>query len=42
MKGWIMSLMDDSTQGVTSWLEMVKIVRKGFEVLSKGEGQAIA
>jgi hypothetical protein len=38
MKGWIMSLMDDSTQGVTWWLEMVKIASKGFEVLSKGEG----
>ena len=34
--------MDDSTQDVTSWLEMVKIARKGFEVLSKGEGQATA
>ena len=32
--------MNDSTQYVTWWLEMVKIVRKGFEVLSKGEGQA--
>ena len=42
VKGWIMSLMDDSTQGVTWWLEMVKIARKGFEVLSKGEGQAMA
>ena len=31
--------MDDSTQDVTWWLEMVKIARKGFEVLSKGEGQ---
>ena len=37
-----MILMDDSTQGVTWWLEMVKIARKGFEVLSKGEGQATA
>ena len=35
-----MSLMNDSTPNVTRWLEMVKIVRKGFEVLSKGEGQA--
>ena len=34
--------MDDSTQDVTWWLEMVKIARKGFEVLSKGEGQAMA
>ena len=34
--------MDDSTQDVTWWLEMVKIARKGFEVLSKGEGQATA
>ena len=32
--------MDDSTQDMTWWLEMVKIARKGFEVLSKGEGQA--
>ena len=32
----------DSTQGVTCWLELVKIARKGFEVLSKGEGQAMA
>ena len=37
-----MMLMDDSTQGVTWWLEIVKIARKGFEVLSKGEGQATA
>ena len=29
-------------QDVTWWLEMVKIARKGFEVLSKGEGQATA
>ena len=36
------SLMVDSTQGVTWWLEMVKIARKGFEVLSKGEGQVTA
>ena len=42
MKGWIMMLMDDSTQGVTWWLEMVKIARKGFEVVSNGEGQAMA
>jgi len=34
--------VDDSTQGVTWWLEVVKIARKGFEVLSKGEGQAMA
>ena len=34
--------MDDSTQDVTWWLEMAKIARKGFEVLSKGEGQATA
>ena len=34
--------MDDSTQDVTWWLEMMKIARKGFEVLSKGEGQATA
>ena len=34
--------MNDSTQDVTWWLEMVKIARKGFEVLSKGEGQATA
>ena len=27
---------------MTWWLEMVKIARKGFEVLSKGEGQATA
>ena len=37
-----MSLMDDSTQGVTSWLEMVKIARNDFEVLSMGDGQATA
>ena len=42
IKGWIMMLMDDSTQGVTWWLEMVKIVKKGLEVLSKGEGQVTA
>ena len=34
--------MDVSTQDVTWWLEMMKIARKGFEVLSKGEGQAMA
>ena len=34
--------MVDSTQDVTWWLEMVKIARKGFKVLSKGEGQAMA
>ena len=34
--------MVDSTQDVTWWLERVKIARKGFEVLSKGEGQAMA
>ena len=34
--------MDDSTQDVTWWLEMVKVARKGFKVLSKGEGQATA
>jgi hypothetical protein len=34
--------MNDSTPSVTWWLEMVKIARKGFEVLSKGEGQATA
>ena len=37
-----MSVMNDSTPSVTRWLEMVKIARKGFEVLSKGEGQATA
>jgi hypothetical protein len=37
-----MSLMNDSTPSVTRWLEMVKIARKDFEVLSKGEGQAMA
>jgi hypothetical protein len=30
--------MNDSTPRVTRWLEMVKIARKSFEVLSKGEG----
>ena len=34
--------MNDSTLSVTWWLEMVKIARKGFEVLSKGEEQAMA
>ena len=34
--------MDDSTQDVTWWLEMVQIARKGFEVLSKGERQVMA
>ena len=34
--------MNDSTPSVTWWLEMVKIARKGFEVLSKSEGQATA
>ena len=37
-----LSLKDDSTQGVSWWLELVKIARKDFEVLSKGEGQAMA
>ena len=37
-----LSLKDDSTQGVTYWLQIVKIARKGFEVPSKGEGQAMA
>ena len=37
-----MSLMNDSTPSVTKWLKMVKIARKGLEVLSKGEGQAKA
>ena len=37
-----LSLKDDSTQGVTYWLQIVKIARKGFEVLSRGEGQAMA
>ena len=27
---------------MTRWLEMMKIARKGFEVLSKGEGQVMA
>ena len=34
--------MNDSTPSVTWWLKMVKIAWKGFEVLSKGEGQATA
>jgi hypothetical protein len=34
--------MDDLTQDVTWCLEMVKIAKKGFEVLSKGAGQATA
>ena len=34
--------MDDSTQDATWWLEMVKIARKGFDVLSKSEMQATA
>ena len=37
-----MNLMNDSTPCVTRWLEMVKIARKGFKVLSKGKGQATA
>ena len=37
-----MNLMNDLTPCVTRWLEMVKIARKDFEVLSKGEGQATA
>ena len=37
-----MNLIDDSTPSVTRWLEMVKIARKKFEVLSKGKGQATA
>ena len=36
-----MNLMHDSTPSVIRWLEMVKIARKGFEVLSKGEGQTM-
>ena len=42
LKGWIMNLKDDSIQSMTWWLEMVKIARKCFDVLSKGEGQAMA
>ena len=34
--------MNDSTPSVAWWLEMVKIARKGFEVLSKSEGQVMA
>ena len=34
--------MNDSTPSVTRWLEMVNIARKDFEVLRKGEGQAMA
>ena len=37
-----MILSMDSTPSVTRWSEVVKIARKGFEVLSKGEGQAMA
>ena len=37
-----MNLMNDSTPSVTRWLEMVKIAKKGFEVLSKDEGQTTA
>ena len=40
--GVLWNSLNDSTQGVTWWLEMVKIAGKGFEVLSKGEGQAMA
>ena len=36
-----MSLMNDSTPSVARWFEMEKIARKCFEVLSKGEGQAM-
>jgi hypothetical protein len=35
-----MNLMNDLTPSVTRWLEMVMIARKGFEVLSKSEGQS--
>jgi hypothetical protein len=34
--------MNDSTPSVIRWLEMVKIARKSFEILSKGEGKATA
>ena len=34
--------MVDSTQNMTCLLEMVKIARKGFEILSKGAGQVMA
>ena len=40
--GVLWNSLYDSTQGVTWWLEMMKIAGKGFEVLSKGEGQATA
>ena len=40
--GVLWNSLYDSTQGVTWWLEMVKIAGKGFEVLSKSEGQATA
>ena len=40
--GVLWNSLYDSTQGVTWWLEMVKIAGKGFEVLSKGEGQVTA
>ena len=40
--GVLWNSLYDSTQGVTWWLEMVKIAGKDFEVLSKGEGQAMA
>jgi FMN-dependent NADH-azoreductase len=30
--------MNDSIPRVTRWLDMVKIARKSFKVLSKGEG----
>jgi hypothetical protein len=35
-------LMNDSTPSMTRWLETVKIARNGFEVLNKGEEQAMA
>jgi hypothetical protein len=35
-----MNLMNDLTPSVTRWLEMVMIARKGFEILSKSEGQS--
>jgi hypothetical protein len=37
-----LSLLNDSTPSMTRWFEMVKIARKSFVVLSKGEGQATA
>ena len=40
--GVLWNSLYDSTQGVTWWLEMMKIAGKGFEVLSKVEGQAMA